>query len=118
MKTIKINKCGVCPYAFFDTLEGWLCGGDISTKPYIVRKLIHDMEAIPDFCPLPNEQGVDVWLARDEDNELYIFHEKPVLMRGGGTWMYPDTYVSFDEQFPSVTFENSPVKARIIINEE
>jgi hypothetical protein len=64
------------------------------------------------------EKGVGVWLARDGDNSLYLSEEKPE--RHGKVRVFKcdglSTMLS-DEMFPEVTFDNSPVKARIILED-
>lgn len=71
-----------------------------------------------------------MWIARTDDNELYIFREKPFKMVTPETrrtiWVYDsigrDGFVfrrvgeMLDpNDFPEVTFENSPMEVELII---
>jgi hypothetical protein len=64
------------------------------------------------------KKGMEVWLARDKNGEISAHLTKPNL------W-YGRVYGSFssfmllgeDDIFPEVTFENSPKKARIILED-
>jgi hypothetical protein len=61
-----------------------------------------------------------LWIARDIDNILVLFLNKPVLSSNSGMW-----YVPFDSKdnpnnivinrnlFPEVTFENSPQEVEL-----
>jgi hypothetical protein len=69
-------------------------------------------------------KGVKVWLARDKEHRVSGFLHKPYFDEENfdeECWTYADkngyTFcpeIEFDEdvKFPSLTFENSPVKAR------
>lgn len=51
------------------------------------------------------------WIARDEDDELYLFDERPELFTSCIWGIYTDSGCSFkidNNLFPEVTFENSP----------
>jgi hypothetical protein len=76
------------------------------------------------------ESGVEVWLAIDRGfftgsfNFIKAFFRKPVLNKKMGIWhndneevgSMADFYLRMRE-FPEVTFSNSPVKARIILED-
>lgn len=62
-----------------------------------------------------------MWIARDLDNKLYLFNNKPlnVGIRGNGYHIPQDGekgYTVSKELFPEVTFENSPLEVEIKIN--
>lgn len=69
-------------------------------------------------------EGVEVWLARDENGDLCAYTCKPYrrkelfrLFR----WESPyngDFIRLKSELFPEVTFKNSPQKARLILEED
>jgi hypothetical protein len=66
------------------------------------------------------EKGVEVWLARDDNRDLYAYTCKPYRTKEYGCRKWRSPYMSDfvrlkSELFPEVTFENSPVKARIIL---
>jgi hypothetical protein len=61
----------------------------------------------------------DVWVARDKDGGLYIYDNKPgnngkefLSNRGSGSYM-----AIRNQLFADITFENSPVKMRLILEE-
>ena len=61
----------------------------------------------------------EIWLARDRDGELYAFETKPILDGDvdfeGSIWDDDNgsaVELGFDDVFPEVTFENSPVSAK------
>lgn len=63
-----------------------------------------------------NEQDVYVWAARDMDDELYLYTEKPCRIKRYfgpsdlGCW-----YLKIDsDYFREITWENSPVKIKLI----
>jgi hypothetical protein len=69
------------------------------------------------------EKGVEMWLACDGDGDLYVYACKPYRIQAFGNWGWKSPYVGDSmrlksELFPEVTFENSPVKARIVILED
>jgi hypothetical protein len=68
------------------------------------------------------EKGVEVWMARDDDGDLYAYTCKPCRTQELGFWELEGPYLCDfirlkSELFPEVTFENSPVKARIILED-
>jgi hypothetical protein len=70
------------------------------------------------------EKGMEVWLARDIDGNLWAFKLKPyhyVNRRDELVWRNDDSPQNYiylgGKSFPEVTFENSPVKARIILED-
>jgi hypothetical protein len=70
------------------------------------------------------EKGVEVWLARDPDGWLAIFKDKPLFVYnniGSGAWRGGEDrtggiHIKTD-YLTEVTHDNSPVKARIILDE-
>ena len=55
-----------------------------------------------------------LWIARDEDGDIYLYKNKPYL-KAEGIWTCSDQeYFYLDEEsFPEVTFENSPQEVEI-----
>lgn len=56
-----------------------------------------------------------VWVARDEDNSLWIYTTKPVKSDG----MFHcsatgDMFQIDDSVYPEITYENSPVKVKLL----
>lgn len=63
-----------------------------------------------------------LWIARDEDGELYIFENKPSLVSDMFQNNPSEDYNWFEEipdhWFPEVTFENSPQEVELkLVNE-
>ena len=56
-----------------------------------------------------------VWVARDEDNSLWIYTTKPVKSSGmfhlGPTG---DMFQVDDSVYPEITYENSPIKVKLL----
>ncbi len=56
-----------------------------------------------------------VWVARDEDNSLWIYTAKPVEACGmfhlGPTG---DMFQIDDSVYPEITYENSPIKVKLL----
>lgn len=53
---------------------------------------------------------MELWIARDNDGDLWIFERKPYLYEG--EWVCEgarNCHCEFDF-FPEITFENSPLK--------
>jgi hypothetical protein len=72
------------------------------------------------------EKGVEVWVARDGYRTLMVFGTKPHLDNIRYRPLLPQWVAGCDphdgayiaaNNFPEVTFENSPVKARIILED-
>lgn len=61
-----------------------------------------------------------LWIARDMDGGLYLFENKPTKGSYRFTCGYVyDDYMQLDsDEFPEVTFENSPVEVELKIKEE
>lgn len=63
-----------------------------------------------------------LWIARENDNSLYLFSKKPIFEKG--CWVEHSDYgYCFTELpcdiFPDITFENSPQQVELkLINEE
>lgn len=56
-----------------------------------------------------------VWVARDDDGSLWIYTTKPV--KGGGMFSCSasgDMFQIDDSVYPEITFENSPVKVKLL----
>jgi hypothetical protein len=72
------------------------------------------------------EKGVEVWVARDSYGWLSVFTHKPAKFVGKDkkyySWNDPKDFAHIihlhPDLFPEITFDNSPVKARIILEEE
>ena len=63
-----------------------------------------------------SERTKQIWLARDDDGELYAFPTKPKLLNEIGIWdddSGESIDLGWDEVFSEITFENSPVKANV-----
>lgn len=61
-----------------------------------------------------------LWIARDKDNSLYFYKEKPQLTYRGNWINKNDTcFIKLPRtEFPEVTFENSPQQVEIkLVNE-
>ena len=61
------------------------------------------------------------WIARDSDNELFLFESEPVL-RGCKNHLWYEPLDKFERcskldefLFPEVTFENSPMEVELVI---
>jgi hypothetical protein len=73
------------------------------------------------------EKGVEVWVARDSYGWLSVFPHKPAKFLNYDkdkkyySWNDPKDFAHIihlhPDLFPEVTFENSPVKARIILED-
>lgn len=64
------------------------------------------------------EKLPSVWVARDEDNSLWIYTTKPV--EAGGMFhcsAVGDMFQIEDSVYPEITFENSPVKVKLMFIE-
>lgn len=56
-----------------------------------------------------------VWVARDDDNSLWIYTTKPVKARGFfHADAVGDMFQIDDSVYPEITFENSPVKVKLL----
>lgn len=58
-----------------------------------------------------------LWIARDKDGELYLYPSKPRKRDYRFTcgYVYED-YINLDgDEFPEVTFENSPQEVELVI---
>jgi hypothetical protein len=67
------------------------------------------------------ESGTEVWLARDPDGWLCIFNNKPLFNIACNAWLSIGGFtccIHFRHNFfPELTLKNSPVKARIILED-
>ena len=68
---------------------------------------------------------MDFWIARDEDGDLFLYNQKPSILKTGiDPWDCFQTpnkefLVISNELFPEVTFENSPQKVELkLINND
>lgn len=74
-----------------------------------------------------------MWIARSQDNELSVFKEKPFLLEMPepirSIWVYEDSCGKCaswrnlgeridSDQFPEVTFENSPMEVELKLIEK
>ena len=62
---------------------------------------------------------MNFWIARDADNELFIYDEKPIrgerkFICGQRNGRFGEYMEISSELFPEVTFENSPQEVEII----
>ena len=59
-----------------------------------------------------------LWIARDKDSdELYLYKQKPTLTNG--CFFYDnDSWEIDEENFPEVTFENSPQEVELKLVEK
>ena len=58
-----------------------------------------------------------MWIARDKEGMLAIFEDKPTYLgKKGDIWLTADLpfYIN-KNNFPSVTFENSPMEVELVI---
>ena len=57
-----------------------------------------------------NSKSMKLWIARDKNNDLYLYNRLPSLGYYGTSFdADSDEYLALDENlFPEVTFENSP----------
>ena len=56
-----------------------------------------------------------VWVARDDDGSLWIYTTKPV--KGGGMFSCSasgDMFQIDDSVYPEITFENSPIRVKLL----
>lgn len=61
---------------------------------------------------------MELWIARNEDGTLYLFHKQPVynymVEICDYMWQHGTIIGSIDKSyFPEVTFDNSPQKVKI-----
>lgn len=66
---------------------------------------------------------MELWLSRRKNNNLYLFFEKPQKLECGKCIIfknnYIDTGIKIDENMcEEVTFENSPQKVKLILNND
>ena len=62
-----------------------------------------------------------LWIARDKDESLWIFEEKPTFFEGVSSFgcKFGKTYAALDNSwFPEVTFENSPQEVELKLIEK
>lgn len=55
-----------------------------------------------------------VWVARDEDSSLWIYTKKPTRACGMFSCTYGDMFPIGDSVYPEITYENSPVKVKLL----
>jgi hypothetical protein len=56
-----------------------------------------------------------MWIARDLNGGLFLFSEKPRLIRDHHYWCGNNWYKINRNLFPEVTFENSPQEVEIVL---
>lgn len=54
-----------------------------------------------------------LWIARDSNNSLFLHDEKPELEKLYGYWYSDNSYQLDRDEFPEVTFENSPQEVEL-----
>ena len=63
-----------------------------------------------------------MWIARDKDGWLTIFEEELVKDKENGCWIPSAPGSKYenlcDVDFPEVTWENSPVRIKLVIDDE
>jgi len=55
-----------------------------------------------------------VWVARDEDNSLWIYTTKPHKACGMFDCAYGEMFQIDASVYPEITYENSPVKVKLL----
>lgn len=55
-----------------------------------------------------------VWVARDEDGSLWIYTAKPTKAAGMFGCAYGDMFQINDSVYPEITYDNSPVKVKLL----
>lgn len=58
-----------------------------------------------------------MWIARDKSGELWLYQSEPIC-RNEDESFYPTCFEDCrlcDEDFPEVTFENSPMEVELVI---
>ena len=55
-----------------------------------------------------------VWVARDEDNSLWIYTTKPNKACGMFDCSYGEMFQINESVYPEITYENSPVKVKLL----
>lgn len=66
-------------------------------------------------------EGFELWAARDEDGVLYFHRLRPNLGGEDGDRFWDSGVIMFHgriNEMPEITFENSPVKFRLVREEE
>jgi hypothetical protein len=59
------------------------------------------------------DQFPSVWVARDDDDSLWLYNEKP--QKAFGLFTSSGEMMSIDNShYPEITYENSPIKIRLI----
>ena len=62
---------------------------------------------------------MELWIARDADSLLYLYREKPFLIKGNSYFDGKYLIGEIDAtSFPEVIFENSPQKVKIELIKE
>ena len=56
---------------------------------------------------------IKMWIARDPSGMICLHKGEPTLNRGIEGWASEDWIVLNEENFPEVTFENSPQKVEL-----
>ena len=58
-----------------------------------------------------------IWIARDKAGKLYLYKQEPTLING--TFFYDNDSLEINEEnFPEVTFENSPQEVELKLVEK
>lgn len=80
--------------------------------PYFLAGIEYVITAI-------EKKGIELWAAMDSDNKdrIYVFDEEPKCNEGvwEATWSYK--VILNPKDFPEITFESSPKKIRIFVED-
>ena len=59
-----------------------------------------------------------MWIARDCDNSLYLYEEKPMESEGCYYYMHDTQIMELDEDlFPELSYEDGPKQVELILME-
>lgn len=60
---------------------------------------------------------MELWIARDQDNDLNLYYDMPILPNLPGRQCYTGEHFAMldNHLFPEVTFENSPQRIELNI---
>lgn len=60
-----------------------------------------------------------MWIARDEDSDLYLYSDKPTREKFNNIWSTKRACIHLDvNMFPDVKWESEPVEVEIKIKEK
>ena len=75
--------------------------------------LLSDLQNAFDFFKLKLEKPIEFWIARDNNNNLYLYSEKPIICRLTKNYYTEDIHKSFrinNNLFPNITYKDRPKK--------